>query len=117
MRQSLKHTLESLGGCLISQIFNMFTRASFQRRILGIALCVCVCMCCVCVCVGGGRGRVIPVFCNHLLFCNHIEELQTVGLIINNAPLTYVYPNAIKMCLTPNHLIFGRHLLYFSNTE
>ena len=37
-------------------------------------------------------------------------------MIINNAPLTYVYPNTIKTCLTPNHLLFGRQLLYSSNT-
>ena len=53
-------------------------------------------------------------------FCNHFEELQTalfeVELIINNAPLTYVYPNTIETCLTPNHLLFGRQLLYSSNT-
>ena len=40
------------------------------------------------------------VGCNHLLFFNHFEEVQTVlievKLIINSAPLTYVYPNAIK---------------------
>ena len=45
-------------------------------------------------------------------FCNHFEELQTVlfevELIIINAPLTYVYPNSIETCLTPNHLLFGR---------
>ena len=54
------------------------------------------------------------------IFCNHFEELQTVlfevELIINNAPLTYVYPNTIETCLTPNHLLFGRQLLYSSNT-
>ena len=37
-------------------------------------------------------------------FFNHFEELQTVlfevELIINNAQLTYVYPNTIKICLT-----------------
>ena len=53
-------------------------------------------------------------------FCNHFEELQTVffevELIINNAILTYVYPNTIETCLTPNHLLFGRQLLYSSNT-
>ena len=53
-------------------------------------------------------------------FCNHFEELQTmlfeVELIINNAPLTYIYPNTIETCLTPNHLLFGRQLLYSSNT-
>ena len=53
-------------------------------------------------------------------FCNHSEELQTVltevKLIIYNAHLTYVYPNTIKICLTINHLFFGRQLLYYSNT-
>ena len=39
--------------------------------------------------------------------------LLKVELIINNKPLTYVYPNTIE---TPNHLIFGRQLLYSSNT-
>ena len=69
----------------------------------------------------GARGtRALPIFCNHLLFSNHFEELQTVlfetELIINNAPLTYVYSNTIKTCLTSNHLLFGRQLLYCSNT-
>ena len=45
-----------------------------------------------------------PFFCNHLSFCNYFEELQTalieVKLITNNAPVTYVYPNTIKTCLT-----------------
>ena len=35
-------------------------------------------------------------------FCNQFEELQTVlfevELIINNAPLTYVYADTIKIC-------------------
>ena len=61
-----------------------------------------------------------PIFCNHLFFCNYFEELQTVlfeiELIINNAPLAYVYPNTTETCLTPNHLLFGRQLLYSSNT-
>ena len=43
-------------------------------------------------------------FSNNLLFCSLFEELQTalieVKLIINNASLTYVYPNTIKTCLT-----------------
>ena len=34
----------------------------------------------------------LPIFCNYLFFCSHLEELQTVlfeaELIINNAPLT-----------------------------
>ena len=41
--------------------------------------------------------------------------LFEVELIINNAPLTYVYPNAIKTCLTPNHFLFDRQLLYSAN--
>ena len=66
-------------------------------------------------------GRAYSLFFwNHLLFCNHFEELQTVlfevELNINNKPLTYVYPNTIKTCFTPNHLLFGRQLLYSSNT-
>ena len=70
---------------------------------------------------GGATGDVhLPFYCNHLRFCNHFEELKTllmeVKLIINNAPLTYVYPNTIKTCLTLNHLLFGRPLLYYSNT-
>ena len=53
----------------------------------------------------GRAGR----FCNHCFFCDHFEELQTalikVKLIINNAPLTYVYPNTIKTYLTPKQLL------------
>ena len=67
------------------------------------------------------RGASAPPFCcNHLLFCGHFEELQTVfievNLSINNPPLTYVEPNTIKTYLTPNHLLFGRQLLCYSNT-
>ena len=36
--------------------------------------------------------------------------------MINNAPLTYFYPNAIETCLTTNHLLFGRQLLYSYKT-
>ena len=47
-----------------------------------------------------------------VFFPNHFEELQTMlfeaELIINNKPLTYLYPNTIE---TPNHLLFGRQLL------
>ena len=42
--------------------------------------------------------------------------LIEVKLIINNAPLTYIYPNTIKTYLTPNHLLFDRQLLCYSNT-
>ena len=53
-------------------------------------------------------------------FCNHFEELKTVlfeiELIINNALLAYIYSNTIETFLTPNHLLFGRQLLFSSNT-
>ena len=69
---------------------------------------------------GEGAGGAPPFFCNHLIFCNHFEELQTVLLevepITNNKPLAYVYPNTMETCFTPNHLFFGRQLLYSSNT-
>ena len=61
------------------------------------------------------RAPLPPIFCNHLFFCDYCEKLQTVSievkLIINNAPLTYVYPNTVKY-LTPNHLLPGRQLCY-----
>ena len=42
------------------------------------------------------------------------EEVQTVlfeiEAIMNNRPITYLYPNDLDQCLTPNHLIFGRRL-------
>ena len=61
-----------------------------------------------------------PYFLQSLVFCNHFEELKImlfeVELIINNAPLIYLYPNTIKTCLTPNYLLFGRQLLLSSNT-
>ena len=72
----------------------------------------------------GVRGACVPLFFLQALvvvFCNHFEELQTmlleVELIINNTPvsLTYIYPNTIKTCLTTNHFLFGRQLLYSSN--
>ena len=69
----------------------------------------------------GARGaRASPFFTITCFFCDRFEELQTVfievKLIINNAPLTYVYPNTIKTYLTPNRLLFGRRLLCYSNT-
>ena len=52
------------------------------------------------------RAGVPPFFAITCFFCNHFEELQTVlievKLIINNAPLTYVYLNNFKTCLTLN---------------
>ena len=42
------------------------------------------------------------------------EELSTlffqIEQIINNRPLTYIYPSTIEACVTPNHLLFGRRL-------
>ena len=54
---------------------------------------------------GGARGRTRPFFAITCFFCSHFKKLQTVlfevEMIINNAPLTYVYPNTIETCLTP----------------
>ena len=30
--------------------------------------------------------------------------------IVNNRPLSYVYPSDLECCITPNHLLFGRRL-------
>ena len=69
---------------------------------------------------GEAGGRRSLYFFNHLFFCSHFEELQIVlfevELNMNNAPLTYVYPNTIIKCLTTNHLLFDRQLLYSFNT-
>ena len=67
-------------------------------------------------------GGVPPTFFLAIafLFWDHFEEVHTVfiefKLIINNAPFTYVYLNTIKTHLSPNHLLFGRQLLCYSNT-
>ena len=68
----------------------------------------------------GGAGGVRPrFFCNHLFSSDHFEELHIVfievKLIINNASLIYIYPNTIKTYLTPNHMLFGRQVLCYSN--
>ena len=67
-----------------------------------------------------GRFEKAFFFCNHFFFRDHFEELQTVlsevKPIINNAPLTYVYPNNIETYWTLNHLLFGRQSLCYSNT-
>ena len=66
---------------------------------------------------GGARPLFFAITC---FLCDHFEELQTVliqvKLIINNVLLTYVYPNTIETYLPPNHLLFGRQLLCYSNT-
>ena len=55
-----------------------------------------------------------------VVFFDYSEELKTVlievKLITNNVPLTCVNANTIKACLTLNHLLFGKQLLYYSNT-
>ena len=68
------------------------------------------------------------LFLLSLVFCDPFEELQAVltevKLIINNVPnAPHVnnapdirLPNTIKTYLTPNHLLFGRLLLCYSNT-
>ena len=63
----------------------------------------------------GGRGLFLQPL---VFFCNHFEELQTAlfELIINNKPLTYLYPNTIETCFTFSHLLFGTQLLYSSKT-
>ena len=69
---------------------------------------------------GDAGGARPPYFLQLLLFCNHFEELQTVLFeepIVNNAPLTCVYPNTIETCSTPNHLLFERQLFYSFNTR
>ena len=54
---------------------------------------------------GAGSARPLYFF-QSLVFCNHFEELEITlfefELVINNAPLIYVYTNTIETCLTPN---------------
>ena len=55
--------------------------------------------------VWGGRGcegaRPSFLLQSLVFFCNHFEELKTVlfelELIVNNKPLTHVYPNTIEI--------------------
>ena len=69
---------------------------------------------------GGHGGPAPPILRRYLFILNSSEELRTllfqVELVINNALLTCVYSNTIKTCLTLNHLLFDRQLLYSSNT-
>ena len=67
-----------------------------------------------------GNGDMQPLFfAITCFFCDYFEEPHTVfievELIIKNASLTHVYPNTIKTYLAPNHLLFGRRLLCYSN--
>ena len=76
---------------------------------------------------GGGGGarappppppaRAPPFFCNHLFFLEiTLKNCKLFFSIINNVPLTYVYPSTVETCLTPNYLLFGRQSLYSCNT-
>ena len=62
-------------------------------------------------------GASLPIFCNHLFFCNHFEELQTVlfevELNINNALLTYAYPNTTETCYTQSFVILQAVIKFF----
>ena len=65
-------------------------------------------------------GLTLPIFWNYFVKLQIVLfwtlNWTEVELIVNNVPLTYVYPNSIKTCLTPNYLLFGKQLLYYSNT-
>ena len=74
--------------------------------------------------IQGERGGRAPFFfiCNHLgFFCGPFEELQTVlfevELIINNAPLTYVYSNTIETCLTPYHSLADKYYILLTQNQ
>ena len=60
----------------------------------------------------GAREECVPA-----LFCNHFEELQTVlievKLVVNNATLTYVYPNTAKTCLTLSFVFWQTVIILF----
>ena len=48
---------------------------------------------------------------NYRLSCDQMQTvLFEVEMILNNRPLTYVYPDEIENVLTPNHLLFSRIL-------
>ena len=65
----------------------------------------------------GTGGDASPFFGITCFFCSHFEESQTVlfevELIINNAPLRYVYLNTIETCLTPIICYFGDNIIFF----
>ena len=68
----------------------------------------------------GGRGAPASLFFATTFFLQLLCILEIVlfedVLIISNAHLKYVYPSTKETCLSPNHLLFGRQLLYSSNT-
>ena len=65
---------------------------------------------------GHAPSQFFVVTCFYTITLKNYELLFEVKLIINNALLAHVYPDTIKTCLTPSHLLFGRQLLYSSNT-
>lgn len=38
--------------------------------------------------------------------------LMEIESIINNRPITYVYPNDLETCVSPNHLLYGRKISF-----
>ena len=68
----------------------------------------------------GGRGAPASLFFATTFFLQLLCRLEIVlfedVLIISNAHLKYVYPSTKETCLSPNHLLFGRQLLYSCNT-
>ena len=69
--------------------------------------------------MGGGAGvRSLPIFAISCFLQSiwRIRNCVEIEAIINNAPLSYVYPNTNETCLTLNHLLFAKQLLYSSNT-
>ena len=59
-----------------------------------------------------------PYFLQSLVFPNHFEELFEVEQIIINAPLTYVYPITVGICLTSNQsfVIWQTVILFFQHS-
>ena len=49
------------------------------------------------------------------------EELFTllfeIERIVSNCPITYLYPNDLEPCITPNRLLFGRQLEYLFRND
>ena len=54
------------------------------------------------------------ITCVFAITLKNYKLFTEVKLIIYDAPLTY--SNTIRKYLTPNHLLFGRQLLCYSNT-
>ena len=50
---------------------------------------------------GDASSLFFAITCFFAVILKNYKLLFEVRLIINNAPLTYVYPNTIEMCLTP----------------